>query len=321
MAKLSCAHFDSTPEDPRVLLASDWAKFISAFIGDGVRNGGDCLSVFADGQGMHTFLSPGFASIQGYFFWCDEDADSVNYRIRHNIGDPTLPRIDRVVLRLDRFVGTRSITPMVIKGVPAADPQPPELVRDHEKWDLSLAQVRIPSGALYIKPENITDERINSSVCGIISGLIRADTEKLYYDFQAGFEAFLDTMETGFNNRMDAFNDGYQDRLNQQVTTVKNWYDIIRLDTSLVAGFDFDNLLELTGTVKETNFFNNRVIESITREDGMALAKRETIFNNKSIISETTLYAEDGESIFKKSITETDFTSGSVVFDRTTSGV
>jgi hypothetical protein len=50
--------------------------------------------------------------------------------------------------------------------VPAAEPEPPALTRTPQVWEISLAQVRVPASAVFIRPENVTDERSDESVCG-----------------------------------------------------------------------------------------------------------------------------------------------------------
>jgi len=69
---------DSTPEDERLLLAEDWAKYVRSFVSDGVRRDGvgdigTNLHVTAD-TGMAVKLDVGIASIQGYMFYVEEDA-------------------------------------------------------------------------------------------------------------------------------------------------------------------------------------------------------------------------------------------------------
>ena len=78
----------------------------------------------------------------------------------------TADRIDRIVARLDRNADKRCITLAVLEGVPAAEPVPPALTRTPQVWEISLAQVRVPASAVFIRPENVTDERADESVCG-----------------------------------------------------------------------------------------------------------------------------------------------------------
>ncbi len=79
-----------------------------------------------------------------------------------------LPRIDRVVLRLDTSLQTRRIAIATLAGEPAAVPVAPELTRSGNIYELSLAQVRIGANVLSISAADITDERGDAELCGVV---------------------------------------------------------------------------------------------------------------------------------------------------------
>jgi hypothetical protein len=80
MADLWYGHFDSTPEDPRMLRAHEWARYIMSFITNGIRNGGTCLQVTAD-TGMQVRVDTGVAHIQGYIMRIDENFEGRFHRV------------------------------------------------------------------------------------------------------------------------------------------------------------------------------------------------------------------------------------------------
>lgn len=352
MATLWYSHFDSTPEDTRLLLAEDWAKYIRNFLGDGIKNGGTNLQISADGQGMYVNMSEGYANIQGYFFKCEEDYEGAQYKIDYPAANASNARIDRVVLRLDRTIAARNILPMVLIGEPGTE-QPPELTRTSNIWEISLARVRVPAGAAVIYPAYITDERLNPQVCGIIDSLISADTEELYYDFHAKFEVLINDFIARYNELIENQNKNYQehynrvvkwfdeqsaeilkwfkkiqeetaetfealmkefrdyfnnqmmeqDRLfNEQRNTIQYWYEGVKTDIARLQTFNFDNILELPGTTRETiPLSGGGINETITKNyDGTLVAERQTKVSGEKVSSDFILYDEDGKTILKK---------------------
>lgn len=67
------------------------------------------------------------------------------------------PRIDRVVLRND--FSANKIVVDVLVGTPGASPSPPALTQNTAMWEISLAQVTLPSGYTAIIASQILDER------------------------------------------------------------------------------------------------------------------------------------------------------------------
>ena len=122
--------------------------------------------------------SAGMAMLQGYWY-----ANTESLTLPVQAASATLPRIDRVVLRLDLTSEARNIGLAVITGTPAISPYPPNLTRDDNVYELSLAQLSIPAGAVAVA--SVTDERYNGAVCGITHGLYTVDLTDLQEEHQA----------------------------------------------------------------------------------------------------------------------------------------
>lgn len=174
--------FDSTADDPREYAARDFAEYFARFVTNGVFNAGQYLNVSASGSDANVSLSPGFAWINGYVYSVYDSALTLPIQPA-----TTQDRIDRVVLRLDTSVQTRKIRALVAQGLPSTNPLPPALVRSGSIYDISLAQVRVVANSSIILPGNITDERLDLNVCGLVNSLIRVDTTT----FQAQWDAFM----------------------------------------------------------------------------------------------------------------------------------
>lgn len=173
--------------------AEDWAAYFAQVIGNGVfYSAADKLKVVV-GEGMTVKVSQGAAFINGRMYMA-EDAKTLTL----GTADGVFNRIDRIVVRCDYT--SRKISTEVIKGSYAAIPTAPDLTRSADVYELALADIYVAAGAIEIKTANITDQRLNTSLCGVVTGLIeQADTEGLLNEFTAYMESLKDEWETEFN--------------------------------------------------------------------------------------------------------------------------
>ena len=80
--------------------------------------------------------------------------------------DSTLPRIDRVVLQFDTAA---NLTAVKLKpGTPAAAPEPPAILQNHNQYELGLCTVSVPAGSSVVTAADITDTRADEDVCGLM---------------------------------------------------------------------------------------------------------------------------------------------------------
>ena len=169
--------FNSVNRDRRYK-AEDFARYFASFIGNGVfpipSNG---LQVISNNN-MTVTLKPGKAWINGYFYWNDNDLV-----LNIEPADGVLNRIDRVVIRLDYL--KREIKTYVKKGNFASSPAAPTLVRNADMYELGIADIKVNKGAISISNANITDTRLNKSLCGIVHGVIeQIDPTELFNQYQ-----------------------------------------------------------------------------------------------------------------------------------------
>ena len=154
----------SDPQNPdRVYSAALLSRILSKHIRDGIvhGDGGELAVSASDPPAMTVKVATGTAMVQGRF--CENDAALT---LSVPAADTTYARIDRVVVRLNASPG-RVIDILVKKGTPAPSPVPPGLTRTPETWELSLAQIFVAAGATMVQAANITDERGNTSLCGV----------------------------------------------------------------------------------------------------------------------------------------------------------
>lgn len=191
---ISYGMFNSINGDRRYK-AEDFAQYFATFIGNGIFiKPSDCLQVRASGDSMKVFVRPGKAWINGYYLINDED-----YNLSLSVGDSTLNRIDRIVIRLDFLLRKMSVE--VKKGALSALPIAPALQRDTDAYELALADIYIAKGTLTISQAVITDTRLNNSLCGLMHAVInQVDTTTIFDQFQAWYNTFTDDAKHNFDD-------------------------------------------------------------------------------------------------------------------------
>lgn len=162
--------FDSTAEDKRQYTADEFAEYFRVLLTNGVFNGGTQVQVYSEGTSRDVKIRAGFAWINGYLY--KNTDDSLKFRTAEAHGE--FDRIDRVVLRWDRK--QRFLKAFIVQGTPAAVPVAPELTRNTDIYEISLARVLVPANTSVILPEYVADERYDSTVCGLVNSLVQVDT-------------------------------------------------------------------------------------------------------------------------------------------------
>ena len=205
--------FDSTIDDIREYTADEFSEYFRMVLTNGIYNGGTNLQVVAGGGDMTVDIEDGYANIYGYLY---KVLGGVTLPIE--TADVTYNRIDRIVLRWDKREESRFIKAMVLKGVAAEHPTPPELTRTDDIHELSLAQVLVKAGTNNISGDAVTDERLNTEVCGLINSLIQADTTEIFNQFQAWYNEKIPNFEK-------AFSDWYTSKIPAYEKQWSDWYE------------------------------------------------------------------------------------------------
>lgn len=199
--------FDSTADDIRAYPARDFAEYFARILTNGVINGGANLEVTAAGNDANVRLNVGYAWINGYVYSVYDSQIMLSIEPA-----TTMDRIDRVVLRLDTSIPIRAIRAIILQGAPSTSPTPPSLIRSGNIYDISLAQIRVKANSTIVEQSNITDERLDQNVCGLVNSLIRVDTAT----FQRQFDDFMNALKNqGYatnayvNERFDSIAQNY----------------------------------------------------------------------------------------------------------------
>lgn len=195
----SYGFFNSVSGD-RLYNADDVNAFLEGLVGDGLYANVDDMFAVTAGTGMTVKVAAGKASLAHHWFKSDA-VETLSIGTAHAV----LNRYDVVAIRLN--VATRSIGLVVLTGTPASQPSVPQIRRDDEFFDLALAYVYVGAGVTAISQSVITDVRLNSAVCGIVTGIIdQLDTSTFMLQLQAwmdaektAFESWLSTLTEELN--------------------------------------------------------------------------------------------------------------------------
>lgn len=105
--------------------------------------------------------------------------------------DNTLNRVDRVVLQFDT---ASNLTAIRLKtGTPAVAAQPPDILQNHNQYELGLCTISVPAGSAAITAANLTDTRADEDVCGVMrDGVTGIPTAQLIAQWRAA-QADLET--------------------------------------------------------------------------------------------------------------------------------
>ena len=185
--------FNSVSGD-RVYRAEEWAEYFASFIGNGVFPVPSTSLQVVAGSGMAVAVKTGKAWINGYFYYNTSDLP-----VTLATADGVLNRIDRIVVRWD--LTERKISVAVKSSAPATSPVAPALQRDADAYELCLADVLVGAGVTAISQANITDRRLDGSLCGVVAGVVdQIDTDAFNAQLEAWFADYKKMSVDEFND-------------------------------------------------------------------------------------------------------------------------
>ena len=174
----------------RAYASKDFANFFADLVKSGVLlTSSTNLQVIAS-SGMTVLLNPGVAFLKGQRYYND-----VAKPINVPTADGSLDRIDRIVVRLN--YPERKISTELIAGIPSSNPQSPSLTRTEDVYDLCLAEIKVSRGSTAITQANITDTRLDTNICGVVTGLIeQIDTSTMYAQLTEQFNVWFNGLKS-----------------------------------------------------------------------------------------------------------------------------
>lgn len=157
----------------------------------------------------------------GVVWWIDHEA--VNGTKLKEIIDPAdsaLNRIDRIIVewKTTNYVDLPEVK--VLKGSVASSAKAPALTNNSTVRQISLCRINVAAGTTAITADMITDERLDPSVCGLVTESISIDTTVMHNQFEA--------LLASIARQLDDLQQGTATALKQRATAVlagNGWKD------------------------------------------------------------------------------------------------
>lgn len=196
---ISYGFFNSIDGD-RKYNADTMSNYFRGMVSDGVfESVGNAMLVTA-GTGMSVNVGTGKMLIDSR--WLNNDA---SYTLQITAADSVLNRITAIVARLD--YENRLMEIVAKDGTPATDPSVPALTNTASIKEKMLAYIYVKKGATGLTQTDITDTRINTEVCGFVTGLItQVDTTQLFLQWQTAYEQFYQSFVSWFDTLTQTLN-------------------------------------------------------------------------------------------------------------------
>ena len=224
-------------------------------------------AVTAVQNGMAVTVSDGLGWMansgkDGVVWWIDNEATK-GAKLQLNIdpADSALNRIDRIIVewKTTNYVDYPEVK--VLKGSIANNPTAPALTNNSTVRQISLAKINVAAGTTQITPDMITDERLDPSVCGLVTESVSIDTTVM----QNQFEALLSSIA----RLLDDLQQGTATALKQRTTAVlagNGWED--GYQTVVVGGVTEEN--DVFVSVPETYYeaYTNAEIRCVEQSSG-----------------------------------------------------
>ena len=189
----------SEPVYDRAITAEDERTFNKLRYTNGVFSSvGSGLSVSANNN-MTVTVGTGGAHIEGAMY-----VNTAPLNLTVEAANASLNRIDRVVLQFNTSVSIRSVRALIRTGTAATNPVAPELRQESNLFEIALADIYVKKGATGISQSAITDQRLNSALCGFVVAAIptSVDTTGLFDQYQASLNEWLDTVAAALDDTL-----------------------------------------------------------------------------------------------------------------------
>lgn len=194
------AILDPEGNPDRAFDANDFSKYFGTLIKNGIfPNPSSNFQIMGDQNNMTVKAEAGLAWIDGHLAY----DDSV-YILKIDTAESVLDRIDRIVLRLDTL--ERCIKWVVKKGDFSGNPTPKPLQRDADAYEIAIADVRVNHGATSITQSAITDLRMNTELCGWVTGTVtQIDTSTLFNQLEQWKKEYIEATNTWTSTQEQEF--------------------------------------------------------------------------------------------------------------------
>lgn len=183
------------------VLLSDQTKLRVQYVGSTRVSG----TVEGDTETYNTVVSAGFGIAGG----CLKLLENW-YGLTVDTASAVNPRIDTVVLRLDDNDTVRACDFFIREGKPSPTPVRPDLTRSGGIYEIGLADIYVPAVPSAGNPPVVTDTRLETARCGIISSISEVDTTAIWQDFNALYNSVEDRSDETYQEWVTEYQNYYQ---------------------------------------------------------------------------------------------------------------
>lgn len=272
------------------VLLADQTKLRVQYVGDTRVSG----TVEGDTDTYNTVISAGFGITDG----CLKLLENW-YGLTLDIASAVNPRIDTVVLRLDDNDAVRVCDFYIHKGTAASSPVRPELTRSGGIYEIGLADIYVPAVPSSDNPPVVTDTRLDTTRCGVISSISEVDTTAIWEDFNNLYNSVEERSDETYQAWVTEYENYYQTLRSTQVAEFEALADELReIIDAEAAGhlqLEIDECLEDI----ERNYFGIHASSTVFVDDNHITEtigtgyKRYTVFSDDGNTITETIYSVD----------------------------
>ncbi len=195
------------------------ADYFATFFTNGIDSTiSENLQVKSVSGEMAVIVSPGKILINGRYGY-EESQRKLSIQASED-----QDRIDRVVARLNKL--DRTIDLYVVKGTKGTVPVAPALTREGDIYELSLATIFVSKLSTEIKQDRITDTRLDTNLCGLISFTgEKVDTTSIFNQFQSALDQYLELVDSAIDGTLAG-------QLQNQIDDIKEVQEITLSNTT-----------------------------------------------------------------------------------------
>jgi hypothetical protein len=296
--------------------SADFRNYYAQLIGNGVFYTNSTALKVSEGGGMNVTLAKGSAFIEGAGY---KNTAPLNFIL--DTADGALPRIDRLVIRNDYT--NRDTYAAVLKGSYSAQPQPTAITRNADCYEIAIADILVPGGAVSITQANITDNRLNNDLCGVVTGLIeQADTTEIFNQFEAYLTEFKQQHISEMENWTEMQEADMTEWMREQKADFLLWVDEIKdiLDETVAGNLQVE-IEKAKADLSEDVF--KRFYGLINQESEWMPDGSIVVTNAEATLTIVKGTNEDGYKVIKETLspadTEIKYTKTTTFYPKTTS--
>lgn len=153
------------------------------------------LQVVAAGSGMQIIVKAGEGIFGDKWF---ENPSDINITVPVNTN--TVPRIDSVIVQIDKRIGGREGNIVYRTGTPSSRPSAPAINTVTNVIEYRLANIRVEASADTITAGVITDRRGSADCPWVTSLIYQVDTSTLYDQYKAAYDEYFEKEKEQWDN-------------------------------------------------------------------------------------------------------------------------